>query len=303
MRTLVLIVAILSLGCQRQQSSLTTGPEKAVPMGDTTRLLMVTYPLISAASIHTERTRNFFGVTFQDGRNSQVFIDFVHPHMPAALTELKRGDRVIAINGERARRLNARDMTELVLRLGLDGINELKLAVERNGRIRLIEIPAMKASLHSVALSDNPDIKISSNGLQVTVTTGLLNFVENDHQLALLISHEIGHSILGHGSRLSSYSGAQSLRPDMTGQIPTYKNEQAAPRGSLQGHSLTQELEADRLAMNLMRDAGYQQVLGNAVWERLAMAPLKGLKIPLLDEHPLTPERLKHITGIPDEKR
>lgn len=74
-------------------------------------------------------------------------------------------------------------------------------------------------------------IRASANGTDVTVTTGLLAFTRDDHELAFVLAHEIAHNAWGHAALLAR-PGGKRLRK-------------------------ATELEADANALRLMRAAGY----------------------------------------------
>jgi hypothetical protein len=74
-------------------------------------------------------------------------------------------------------------------------------------------------------------IDAGADGNQVRVTTGLMIFTPDDDELAAAVAHELSHNILGHRERLKAKPGMKAV--------------------------LATEIEADRLSVWLMANAGY----------------------------------------------
>ena len=115
-------------------------------------------------------------------------------------------------------------------------------------------------------------------GGHVGVTTGLLELVENDDQLAAVIGHEAGHVVARHAAERQSQTVASSLvlgvlgaaagSSDAARAISDYGGA-GAKYGLLLPFSRKQELEADRLGVDYMRGAGYQPREAVALWRKM----------------------------------
>lgn len=81
-----------------------------------------------------------------------------------------------------------------------------------------------------------------ADGSQVRVTTGLMLFASDDDELAAVVAHELSHNILGHRDRLNAKRGTKAV--------------------------LATEIEADRLSIWLMANAGYDPVAALRFAER-----------------------------------
>jgi len=180
---------------------------------------------------------------------------------PAAEAGLRAGDVLLAVNGHAlpsaAAELAERDpgkwrpvaergerQIEEALRLG-----PARLTVLREGRETALSLGARPGCFGRVRLARNPTVNAFSNGHDVVVTTGMLDFVRGDDELALIIGHEMSHFILGHppmhdGDKLLASIG---IRSDVF-----WKREEAA----------------DRLALRLMAAAGYDLDAVIPFWRR-----------------------------------
>ena len=72
-----------------------------------------------------------------------------------------------------------------------------------------------------------------ADGERVRVTSGLLLFADTDNELAAAVAHELSHNLLGHRERLNAVKRRTS-------------------------EILATEIEADRLSVWLMANAGYE---------------------------------------------
>lgn len=119
-------------------------------------------------------------------------------------------------------------------------------------------------------------LNAKADGRYVQVSGGLVEFVANEDELALVIAHELAHNILGHRARLDAAGVSRGL---------------FAGFGKNRGRIRETELEADRLALYLMTRAGYDPSVAPAFWQRFGRKLVPGF---LSDgTHPGTAERVR----------
>lgn len=116
-------------------------------------------------------------------------------------------------------------------KLAAAGPVSVTMETPRGARQFKLDPPAICASRFWVDVRDRKDA--GADGDKVRITSGMLNYVANDAELAAVVAHEMAHNILGHRSRLH-----------------------AAKRSKVSA-TLTTEIEADRLSVWLMANAGY----------------------------------------------
>lgn len=109
------------------------------------------------------------------------------------------------------------------------------------------------------------NLDAGADGNQVRVTTGLMLFVTDDNELAAAVAHEFAHNILDHRARLQSKRGTKAV--------------------------LATEIEADRLSVWLMTNAGYDATAALRFAERFGRKT--GLGIFSDGTHPKWKNRVK----------
>ena len=127
------------------------------------------------------------------------------------------------------------------------------------------------------------------------VTTGLLEFVRSEDELAFVVGHEIAHLEMGHTlrkqkkllsiARLAKLSKMEQL----AGLVSDIELMLAAP------FSQVDEYEADKKAFELAVSAGYEQEQFSAIFERLAEQEEESLIQKLLSTHPFAVKRQECI--------
>jgi predicted Zn-dependent protease len=151
-------------------------------------------------------------------------------------------------------------------------------------------------------------------GGKIAVYTGILPVTKDKNGLAVVIGHEVGHAIAGHGAERMSHllavqmggvalATAIASRPQATQQLWMTAFGLGAQVGFVLPYSRLQEYEADRLGLIFMAMAGYDPDHAISMWERLAA--LKQGKSPpaFLSTHPTDASRIEKIKSILPEAR
>lgn len=129
---------------------------------------------------------------------------------------------------------------------------------------------------YAVFQDETPNAFTLPNG-KIGVTTGLLNLVENDDQLAAIIGHEVGHVVARHAAERYSQTAltatglqvAQGAAGDYGQAIGAFGGI-GAQLGVLLPFSRNHELEADRLGVDYMAAAGYDPREALDLWRIMA---------------------------------
>lgn len=135
-------------------------------------------------------------------------------------------------------------------------------------------------------------------GGKVGVNTGLMRFVSNDDELAVVIGHEIAHVVFRHGAERVSQQFAAGAAMEL---VNAYVGSKGSPAGSQQVLALLgigaqvgvmlpfsrkHEREADVYGQRLMAQAGYNPAAAATLWQRMAKQE-SGPRPPLLlSTHP-----------------
>ncbi len=180
----------------------------------------------------------------------------------AAKAGIREGDGLIARNGNRwnweampAKRLTSGRIESVRLEIRQllqagEGADFTLATAEGERVVRLQPAPVCKSDFW-VDVRKKRDA--GADGDRVRVTSGLIDYVRDDDELAAVVAHELAHNLLGHRDRIN-----------------------AAKSGKTRLIKATEE-EADRLSIWLMANAGYDPEAAISFWERYG--PATGLGI------------------------
>lgn len=151
-------------------------------------------------------------------------------------------------------------------------------------------------------------------GGKTVVYTGLLPVTQNEAALAVVMGHEIAHSLAKHGNeRMSQVMVAQGI--GAVGGVLTSGNAQvsnifnnvygpAAQVGVLLPNSRNQELEADKYGLIFTAMAGYNPEEAIPLWERMAKASAGNKPPEFLSTHPSEDTRIDRLRKfMPEAKK
>lgn len=228
------------------------------------RLASVGYRLASANAPLCNRTSRNPGWVLHDelqypdsriaraafGLRAPIGLSAVVPGGPAEAAGLKAGDGIVAINGKdiaslpgKPRSIKRIEAVTSKLTDALASREPLNVTAETaTGRkIFTLNPPAICAS--KFWLDTKGSLDAGADGDGVRVTEGLLAFtVQDDAELAAVVAHEMSHNLLRHREKLSANRANKAI--------------------------LATEIEADRLSVWLMANAGYDPVAALRFAER-----------------------------------
>lgn len=154
---------------------------------------------------------------------------------------------------------------------------------------------------------DDPQINaFALPGGKIGVYTGLLEVTENQHQLAAVIGHEIGHVIAEHGNERMSSSALIGVGMEVTNQV--LETNQVANNNMIMAaiglgvqvgiqlpFSRTHETEADLIGLDLMAKAGFEPAASIKLWENMSEASGDKRQAEFLSTHPSPESRIKKL--------
>jgi predicted Zn-dependent protease len=156
---------------------------------------------------------------------------------------------------------------------------------------------------------DSPQINaFALPGGKIGVYTGLIKLTENQHQLAAVIGHEIGHVIAEHGNERMSSSALIGAGMKVTNQL-LKTNEIASSNMIMAGLGLgvqvgvqlpfgrTHESEADLIGLGLMAKAGFDPQQSINLWQNMAKASGGARQPEFMSTHPLPATRIKNLAN------
>lgn len=217
---------------------------------------------------------------------------YVHPDFGASFAGLKENDKILEINKRKV------DNPEIISKI-LNEMNvsseSVEIKVERDGEILKFNVPITKICPFSFVLYLDPQMSDSINaftdGQTIYVTPGLLRFIQNDNELALVLSHEIAHAVLEHVQKTIGNRILGTIF-DIVIIATTGINTQGI-FGEIARLVFSKEFEkeADYLGTYIAAVSGYDISNAADFWRKIAVEYPGSTKDVFLATHPSTPER------------
>lgn len=195
---------------------------------------------------------------------------------PAAEAGLRQGDVLLAVNdtplaeGAAAGRQTydglARNLS--VIDAALEK-GPARLDVRRGGERFTATIRPTPVCRSTFQVDVSDDLRARADGDGVFITSALARFAASDADLAVILSHELAHNVLGHRA------------------------------GSGPPPGVAREREADRVGVYMLRTAGYDIRSAPDFWRRFGEASWRARQWQL--GHPSAPERARTLALLVDE--
>ncbi|HEY0488866.1 MAG TPA: M48 family metallopeptidase [Telluria sp.] len=157
-----------------------------------------------------------------------------------------------------------------------------------------------------VALIDSPELNAScAPGGKITVYTGIIRSLNlTDDEIAMVVGHEIAHALREHGREKVSQAMAQNLIGSvLLGALQTTE-AQAKMASQVTDVMLTlpnsrkNELEADKIGLELAARAGFNPAAAVSVWQKMGAASSGARPPQFLSTHPANASRIAELTSM-----
>lgn len=211
---------------------------------------------------------------FADG---PVAAALVLPGSAAERAGLRAGDALVAIGAQRVAELRAdgaapvRDAAFAALVAQWPGQGPLPLIVARDGTQRPVTLHPQAGCRALVEVRTREALSARSDGRVIQIDLGLVRAAA-DEELAVIVAHELGHVVLDHRRRLEAAGVAKGF----FGQF-----------GRDQQRNRQMEIEADRVSVHLLANAGYDPALAVRFWRgALARRAAGGLTLSTIHPSP-----------------
>lgn len=243
---------------------------------------------------------------FALGFEKPIEINAIAPNSPAALAGLMTGDGLLSINGQPVDAIaptgavlqhekKAYRRIAAVNQLLADALKsgEANLQIIRKGGSQIIVVKPAPTCPSSFQIEVSENRNASATGELISVTSELAAFFESDDEFAAVVAHELAHNLLRHRDRLN----AQKVNRGFFGQL-----------GKSAGRIKEAEIEADRLSVWLMVNAGYDPRAAIRFWTRYGKRYGKGIfsasthyrwkkRVKLFEEEIVKMEAIRRVEG------
>jgi hypothetical protein len=212
---------------------------------------------------------------FALGFDGSIGITAVAPDSPAETAKLSPGNTLRAINNMPIDEIEIDDpqlSREQPVYRRIAAINRaleqalaennVQLTISQDGISRTIPIKRVLTCPGQFQIRVSADRNATADGKLVSVSSRLAEYFLNDDEFAAVIAHELAHNLLKHRDELD----AQSVNRGFFGQL-----------GKSAGRIKATEIEADRLSVWLMINAGYDPQAAIRFWTRYGKEHGKGI--------------------------
>jgi hypothetical protein len=185
-------------------------------------------------------------------RNGEVAVEAVVPGSVADISGIKVNDGISAIAGQPFTTPGGgllRDSAYSAL-AELADASAIEITITREGAEKTISFVAPTGCRALVEVLSDRGINARSDGRVIQVSYGLAE-AANDSELAVIFAHEMGHLVLEHRRRLE----AEGVQKGFLGEF-----------GKNRRLNRQVELEADRIAVHLLANAGYDPGIAASFW-------------------------------------
>ena len=215
---------------------------------------------------------------------------------------LKRGDILQTIQdlniptGPQAEPEAARMLSPI-----LKNLTEINITVIRQNQPTTVNVPLTLACAFAIDVGNTQNVNAYADGRRILLTSGLLDWLSTDEDVAVIIAREIAHNVLQHAKQLQQ-TATLSIVID---NLLLFKPDQVAANSN-NGIKITPEKmdqEADRLALFMLARAGYDLASFIRVMQKLAQVPNASQANTYATLHPWTDGRQSVIQATVKEIR
>jgi hypothetical protein len=118
---------------------------------------------------------------------------------PADQAGFKQSDIIVAVGASHiSHSKDANKEFSEMIKAVADGNSSIAVKVSRNGIDNFLYVKPDKICDYGILLTDDEQINAFADGNNVVITRGLMRYTKDNSELALVLSHELAHNIMGH---------------------------------------------------------------------------------------------------------
>lgn len=203
------------------------------------------------------------------GFEDRLTVTGVLPGSAAEQTGMHTQDALLSVEGRNfPQGPDADRQTALVLGPIVSKKETINMTIERQGKKQPLSIPLTPACAFNIELGNTDIVNSYDDGRRILVTRGMMQFVQNDNELAYVIASEMAHNILGHAGKQRMVATVGEVIDNLL----RYKPDETTSQGmsGVKPFPGSMDAESDRLALYLLVRAGYSVDQYDSFWQRLA---------------------------------
>ncbi|MFN3466883.1 MAG: M48 family metalloprotease [Candidatus Brocadiales bacterium] len=228
----------------------------------------------------SDKVSRAFGLSKQD----RCILVSVAEGGPADQAGLKPGDVIKGVDDKETEDADGLKFTEG---------KPARVIVERGGVEMAFTVVPEEVPYIKIRLKETDRVNAFAKFTGIEVTGGMLRFVENDDELAMIIGHEIAHLTHGHLPKNMAVAGLCGLVGGLTGPFVMHTTQALyAP------YCRENEREADYFGLLYTHRAGYDIEKGIELWKRFAIEIPRSRSKSFLRTHPATTERILRVKKV-----
>lgn len=233
-------------------------------------------------------------IRFYKLKGDTPVVHFVGRGGPGERAGLKVGDELAAINGTM---VASGKQAGTIIKAALEdkGRWPIRFTVMRGGKPVDLQLMPRVSCDYPVELADQDIVNAFADGKKIYVTKGMMRFINDDRELALVISHELAHNTMGHIDKKRGNAMIGGL-VDVLAAAYGVNTQGAFSKMTGAAYSQDFEMEADYVGLYAMALSG-AEVDGVAnFWRRLGAANPGSIgQQGYFSSHPSSPERFLAI--------
>ena len=253
-------------------------------------------------------SKDSFPADFRDaaqtafGVGEAVQLARVAPNSPAAIAGLRVDDVLIKAGTHK-------------VGTGKDGVAALTTYLDKNltdapmdivyargDNVQTATLTPKTACDYPVLYDDDAAVNAYADGQRIVMQRGIIEFVRNDDELAMIVGHELAHNVLNHISKKQAQITAGMLGGLLLDVLVGTGGQFSDLGGQIgaQAYSPAYESEADYMGLYATARAGYNIQKAPFLWRRMGARNTRSIE--MTSTHPPTAERFvvleKTVTEI-----
>ena len=229
---------------------------------------------------NTESIASYYKLPTEDGC---VVVGVIDDYI-ANLAGIREGDIIKEIEGK-----EIKDCGHVTFKP-----NKISTVVVERSEARLsFDVEPEEKQFVRIRLKETGNINAYAKFSGIEFTTGMVHFVEDEDELAVIMGHELAHLTAKHLPKNITMATLCGTLGTLTGPFAPF-----AAQALYAPYSRGNEREADYIGLIYAHNAGYDIEKGMRLWKRFAMEIPKSRSKSFLRTHPASPERILRVKMV-----